>query len=319
MKKILQIDGGDIRGIIPAIVCASMEEKLQKPLNTCVDLIVGCSTGSVIGGSLAAGVPAKTIAIEYQTEVVKDFTSQKHTWAPWTWLKPVYDRDKFLKTIGSYIPATLKMGDLPCDFIATVFNLCSDRTHFIKSYTEHEKNYSVLDVISWSALSAAWFFGGISVEDFPWTETYPDGRQESQTGALFQDGGQGVNLNTVGFSMVEAIARGWCDAGEEIVLISLGTWGHRQYTSLKEAEKYSYLRQAVKMPAQARNESTILQVGSARYIGLKRQGMKFFRLEETMDKKYLGFGQVEYKDVYVSAGNHVAQNIPPELYDLLRS
>ena len=158
------------------------------------------------------------------------------------------------------------------------------------------------------------------MEDFPWVETYPDGRSyEDHTGAVFQDGGQGVNFNTSGFCMVEAAVRDWCDAGEEIVLISLGTGDYRKYVPLETAKKYSYLRQVIKMPSQARNESTVLQVGSAQYVSSKRPGMKFFRLEETMDKKYLGFGQVEYKDVYISAGNHVAQSIPPELYDLLRS
>ena len=54
MKKILQIDGGGIRGIIPAVILSYLEEKCGKPLCQCFDLITGTSTGAIIGGAIAA-------------------------------------------------------------------------------------------------------------------------------------------------------------------------------------------------------------------------------------------------------------------------
>ena len=67
MKRILQIDGGGIMGVIPSTVLASLEEKLSnKPLCKCFDLITGTSTGAIIGGAIAAGVPAKEIASIYK-------------------------------------------------------------------------------------------------------------------------------------------------------------------------------------------------------------------------------------------------------------
>ena len=48
MKKILSIDGGGIRGIIPATILSYIEDKTQKPIANCFDLIAGTSTGGII-------------------------------------------------------------------------------------------------------------------------------------------------------------------------------------------------------------------------------------------------------------------------------
>lgn len=55
--RILSIDGGGIRGVIPAKVLAALEERLRahgvnKPLNQVFDLIAGTSTGGIIAAGL---------------------------------------------------------------------------------------------------------------------------------------------------------------------------------------------------------------------------------------------------------------------------
>ncbi|MFP3015713.1 MAG: patatin-like phospholipase family protein [Wolbachia sp.] len=53
MKKyILSIDGGGIRGIIPAIVLAEIEYRTKKPISQMFDLMVGTSTGGIIVAGL---------------------------------------------------------------------------------------------------------------------------------------------------------------------------------------------------------------------------------------------------------------------------
>ncbi len=54
--KVLSIDGGGIRGIIPAMILAKIEETLGKPICELFDLITGTSTGGII--SLALTKPA---------------------------------------------------------------------------------------------------------------------------------------------------------------------------------------------------------------------------------------------------------------------
>jgi len=48
MKRILSIDGGGIRGLIPALVLAEIEEKTGKPIADSFDLIAGTSTGGIL-------------------------------------------------------------------------------------------------------------------------------------------------------------------------------------------------------------------------------------------------------------------------------
>jgi patatin-like phospholipase/acyl hydrolase len=47
-RKILSIDGGGIRGIIPALLLDYIETKTEKPIAEMFDLIAGTSTGAVL-------------------------------------------------------------------------------------------------------------------------------------------------------------------------------------------------------------------------------------------------------------------------------
>lgn len=62
--KILSIDGGGIRGIIPASVLAALEDRLGAPIAERFDLITGTSTGGIIALGLTkpgdGGKPAHT-------------------------------------------------------------------------------------------------------------------------------------------------------------------------------------------------------------------------------------------------------------------
>ncbi len=45
-RRVLSIDGGGIRGIIPALVLAHVEQRTGKPCSELFDLMVGTSTGA---------------------------------------------------------------------------------------------------------------------------------------------------------------------------------------------------------------------------------------------------------------------------------
>lgn len=68
---ILSIDGGGIRGLIPAKVLAELERELilknpDKPLYEYFDLICGTSTGAILAVGLALGIPAKDLVLFYK-------------------------------------------------------------------------------------------------------------------------------------------------------------------------------------------------------------------------------------------------------------
>ena len=50
--RILSIDGGGIRGLIPAVVLDRVEQRVGRPIADCFDLIAGTSTGGIIAVAL---------------------------------------------------------------------------------------------------------------------------------------------------------------------------------------------------------------------------------------------------------------------------
>ena len=75
MVKILSIDGGGIRGIIPAIVLAEIERRTGRPTAQLFDLVAGTSTGGILALGLTipktTGAPlytARSLAEMYERE-----------------------------------------------------------------------------------------------------------------------------------------------------------------------------------------------------------------------------------------------------------
>ena len=65
MRRILTIDGGGVRGIIPAVVLAALERTTRRPARETFDFIAGTSTGAVLAAGLAAGIPAERLVALY--------------------------------------------------------------------------------------------------------------------------------------------------------------------------------------------------------------------------------------------------------------
>lgn len=65
MRRILTIDGGGVRGIIPATLLASLEAVTGRPTREAFDFLAGTSTGAVIAAGLAAGIPAERLVTLY--------------------------------------------------------------------------------------------------------------------------------------------------------------------------------------------------------------------------------------------------------------
>jgi uncharacterized protein len=55
--KVLAIDGGGIRGLIPALVLAEVERRTARPVATLFDLVAGTSTGAILACALTRPDP----------------------------------------------------------------------------------------------------------------------------------------------------------------------------------------------------------------------------------------------------------------------
>jgi hypothetical protein len=77
MKTVLSIDGGGIRGIIPALVLARIEALTGLPTWRCFDLIAGTSTGGILALALAAPEYEKPSEGRFQAGDLADFYEQE--------------------------------------------------------------------------------------------------------------------------------------------------------------------------------------------------------------------------------------------------
>jgi patatin-like phospholipase/acyl hydrolase len=66
--NVLSIDGGGIRGIIPALVLSEVERRTGRPISSLFDLIAGTSTGGII--ALGLTKPNKDGAPEYRADEI---------------------------------------------------------------------------------------------------------------------------------------------------------------------------------------------------------------------------------------------------------
>ena len=76
--RILSLDGGGMRGIVPAHILKIVEQTLGGPLWQQFDLVAGTSTGAIIAGAIAKKLSAETIASIYENQGLAIFPYQRY-------------------------------------------------------------------------------------------------------------------------------------------------------------------------------------------------------------------------------------------------
>ncbi|MBD2042875.1 patatin-like phospholipase family protein [Microcoleus sp. FACHB-672] len=66
--KVLSIDGGGIRGIMPALILAEIEKRTGKRISQLFDLVAGTSTGGILALGVTKPNPANPAEAQYQAE-----------------------------------------------------------------------------------------------------------------------------------------------------------------------------------------------------------------------------------------------------------
>jgi patatin-like phospholipase/acyl hydrolase len=106
--RVLSLDGGGVRGVFAASVLAHLEEFGCEPLVDFFDLIVGTSTGAIIGLGIAAGIPARDVLNFYREKAPKIFAKPRRLTAL---LRPKYT-NHILQTILKDQFGELTLNDL---------------------------------------------------------------------------------------------------------------------------------------------------------------------------------------------------------------
>ena len=104
MKRILSIDGGGLKGALPAAFLAEIEEATGKRIVDHFDLIAGTSTGGIIAIGLGLGIPAQTILDFYVNEGPAVFRQDR----PHLWVVEKFYRTARRVRRAKYAPDQLK-------------------------------------------------------------------------------------------------------------------------------------------------------------------------------------------------------------------
>lgn len=194
MKRILSIDGGGIRGIIPLACLVRLEAKMGKPVYEIFDMVAGTSTGSIIAAGVALGISARGLLAMYRELARRAFTR-----LPWWQImlnggNHRYSNEFIEKTLIE-LGANVPLNDLPLDILITGKNTVTGQTDFFVRDNPGNANrwgkMSLKDAVL-ASIAAPTYFPAHSAEI--------DGRQH-----IWVDGGVGVAGNPCYQAAVEAI------------------------------------------------------------------------------------------------------------------
>lgn len=143
--NVLSIDGGGMYGVVPAEVLRQMEGIFNEPLHHHFDLMVGTSTGAILGGGLASGLRAEKMQQLYLDEAENIFGKPRM----FTLDRPKYKGKYLRNTIRKYIKGD--MDSLNTKFAASAYNMSKNTSHFFRSWVDLDLDVTDAIIASSSA------------------------------------------------------------------------------------------------------------------------------------------------------------------------
>ena len=138
--KVLANDGGGIRGLIPALVLAEIEERTGRRIADLVDMIAGTSTGGILACALGKPdpLPAAEIAALYVEEGPKIFNRSllKQITSLGGYLDERYSESGLVRALDRYLGDTpMTAATLP--LLLTAYDTEERAIHLLRSEGEH--------------------------------------------------------------------------------------------------------------------------------------------------------------------------------------
>lgn len=171
MKKIriLSIDGGGVKGIIPAMICSYLEDEISKKIDRKVylheyfDLIVGTSTGGILGGLYVSPnyYSANEILELYKKTGSKIFKKRlfRRLTSFGGILRPKYSTS-ILEKLGDQLFGDLRLSETLKPFMTTSYDLLRAKEIFFDSINAKKKsirNFMLKDVIIATSSAPVYF------------------------------------------------------------------------------------------------------------------------------------------------------------------
>jgi uncharacterized protein len=154
--RILSIDGGGIRGIIPTHILHCMVSRQGIDLGKEIDMIAGTSTGAITAAAIACGFLPEKIELLYSEHVAAIFTPRT-TVMPTKFMQScvnsIYKTELLEEVLKEYF-GDRRLGDVKMPLLLPVTNIGSGEVHVFKSDYTKDHN-SDLDVKISSAVLAS--------------------------------------------------------------------------------------------------------------------------------------------------------------------
>lgn len=236
--RILSIDGGGLRGIVPLMILKQIESESGKRIHELFDMVVGTSTGGIIVcgllGSSDGRTPNLTVDMLMNLYTSKageifpngNIITRPVRWA-WNWIGPKFSAKGLDRNLSEYF-GTLRLSNLIKPGIVTSYDIKNHEVVMFKSRLsgEEELDAALKDVCR--ATSAAPTYLRSYRLDFGGKER------------VCVDGG--VYINNPSMAAVADAIKAHGVKAENIEVLSLGTGTHPP--KLKQSQRYGKIQWA---------------------------------------------------------------------------
>lgn len=276
MKKLLSVDGGGIRGLIPALwldhIDAALRRQGSGAVNDCFDLLVGNSTGALVVCGIAAGKSPAEIAGLYRQAgrlifpaTIKRLASRARRLPRDGLSAPKYDARGIERVLRSVF-GDLRLGQLRGRVMLLSYDTISRSPVFFKNFLPEHADIPVWQVCRASTAAPTFF---------PAYVTRIDGREM----ALI-DGG--VVANNPSVSAIAEALRHDPDlrAPHDLLMLSLGSGNHNQPITASQAREWGALEWAVPILGVLFDSSASANDYVARHL----IGEGYFRIQAELDR-----------------------------------
>lgn len=225
-KFILSIDGGGIRGIIPATVLTVLVKKLARrgktlPLYRYFHLVAGTSTGAIIAAGLTCPKPGKpaepaadpqTLLNLYRSKGREIFDRGLHIPVIGGYLDHLYDAAPLEAILKGMLGTRTEIKDALAKVVVTAYDIEARRAMFLSNVDQKHERFLFWQAVRGSS-AAPTYFEPAMVDDLS-----EPGRSRRRKVPLI-DGGVFANDPSMA-AYVEGCKLGWAN---DMTMLSLGT------------------------------------------------------------------------------------------------
>jgi patatin-like phospholipase/acyl hydrolase len=226
--RVLSIDGGGIRGIIPALVLTELERRAGRPVFELFDLIAGTSTGGILACALCAPdpLPAGQLVALYEEEGPKIFARDllQRVGTSDGLLDEKYDAAALDRALDRFL-SDKRLSESRPDLIVPAYNMTDPGPHFFKSRNAREdpEEDFPLSVVARATSAAPTYFEPLEFN-----------------GAALVDGGV-CAVNPAMSALAEVLR---FQPTAEVLLLSLGTGERTRKRSFEEIKDWGLVEWA---------------------------------------------------------------------------